>query len=75
MDLSIPLELYLYDQLDTASLLLVFLLFITIPTTFLNQVQAAIGHAPGFLKLLWFTRWYVCVSAPEGINNQWPDMV
>ena len=33
--------------------------------------------APDFLKLLWFTRWYVCVcvSTPEGINNQWRDMV
>ena len=38
---------------------------------------------PGFLKLLWFVRWYVCacmcvsvcVSAPEAINNQWRDMV
>ena len=29
------------------------------------------SHAPGFLKLLWFTRWYVCASAPGGINNQW----
>ena len=26
---------------------------------------------PGSLKLLWFTCWYVCVSAPEVINNQW----
>ena len=32
-------------------------------------------HAPGFLKLLWFTHWYACVSSPEGINNQWRDMV
>ena len=36
-------------------------------------------HAPGFLKLLWFTCQYVCVSvcvsAPEGINNRWHDMV
>ena len=46
---------------------------------------------PGFLKLLWFVCWYVCVcvclsvclsvrlciyvSTPEGINNQWRDMV
>ena len=32
-----------------------------------------------FLKLFLFVRWYVCmfvcVSAPEGINNQWHDMV
>ena len=26
-------------------------------------------HMPGFLKLLWFAHWYVCVSALEGINN------
>ena len=44
-------------------------------------------RAPGFLKLLWFTHWYmcvcvclsvcmsVCVSAPVGINNHWHDMV
>ena len=32
-------------------------------------------HAPGFLKLLWFVHRYVCVSAPEAINNQWRDMV
>ena len=42
-------------------------------------------HAPGFLKLLWFTHRCtcvsvcafvcVCVSALEGINNQWCDMV
>ena len=30
--------------------------------------------APGFLKLLWFAHRYVCVSAPEGINNQWHDI-
>ena len=30
---------------------------------------------PGFLKLLWFARWYVCVSLPEGINYQWHVMV
>ena len=29
---------------------------------------------PGFLKLLWFTRRYVCVSTPEAINNQWRDI-
>ena len=28
---------------------------------------------PGFLKLLWFVRRYVCVSASEGINDQWHD--
>ena len=39
-------------------------------------------RAPGFLKLLWSMCWYVyvcvcvlCVPAPEGINNQWRDMV
>ena len=38
-------------------------------------------QAPGFLKLLWFMRWFVCVCrsvsvfTPEGINNQWHDMV
>ena len=32
-------------------------------------------RVPGFLKLLWFARWYVCVSAPKAINNQWRDMV
>ena len=40
-------------------------------------------RAPGFLKLLWFAHQYscvcvclsVCVSVPEGINNQWRDMV
>ena len=44
---------------------------------FLNQVRAAEGRAPGFLKLLWFMHQYacVCVSAPEGINNQWCNMV
>ena len=39
-------------------------------------------RAPGFLKLLWFVRRYVCVcmcmcvcvSAPEAINNQWRDI-
>ena len=57
----------------------------------LNQVSAARPRAPGFLKLFWFMCWYVCVSvclcicvsvylcvcasAPEGINNQWHDMV
>ena len=30
---------------------------------------------PGFLKLLWFACQYVCVSAPNGINKQWRDMV
>ena len=33
---------------------------------------------PGFLKLLWFVRRYVCLSvclpAPEVINNQWHDI-
>ena len=33
------------------------------------------ARAPGFLKLLWFARRYVCVSALEAINNQWGDMV
>ena len=32
-------------------------------------------RAPGFLKLLWFTCRYACVSAPEAINNQWRDMM
>ena len=38
---------------------------------FLNQAYAAFTHEPGFLKSIWFTRWYVCifVSAPEGINK------
>ena len=44
----------------------------------LNQAHVAEG-VPGFLKLLWFMCWYVCacvcVSTPEGINNQWRDMV
>ena len=34
--------------------------------------------APGFLKLFLFARQYVCVYVcvcPEGINNQWCDMV
>ena len=35
-------------------------------------------RAPGFLKLFWFARRYVCVcvcvSAPEAINNQWRDI-
>ena len=35
--------------------------------------------SPGFLKLLWFARRYVCLSVclsiSEGINNQWRDMV
>ena len=35
-------------------------------------------HAPGFLKLLWFTYRYVCVcvcvSALKGINNKWCDI-
>ena len=32
---------------------------------------------PGFLKLLWFAHWYVCVcvSTPKSINNQWHDVV
>ena len=42
---------------------------------FLNQARVAEGRMPGFLKLLWFTRWCVCVSTPEAINNQWRDMV
>ena len=53
---------------------------------FLNQAQVR-PDAPGYLKLLWFTHWYVCVcvclsvclfvclSAPKGINNQWRDML
>ena len=46
----------------------------------LNQARAAEGRAPGFLKLFWFARRYVCVcvsvcvSAPEAINNQWRDI-
>ena len=37
-------------------------------------------HMPGFLKLLWFACRYMCVCVclcvhPEGINNQWHDMV
>ena len=33
-------------------------------------------RVPGFLKLLQFVCWYVCVcvSAPEAINNQWRDI-
>ena len=31
------------------------------------------AHLHGFLKLLLFVHQYVCVSAPEGINNQWHD--
>ena len=31
-------------------------------------------HVPGFLKLLWFACQYACVSAPEGVNNQWCDI-
>ena len=45
----------------------------------LNQTRGGRSRAPGFLKLLWFTCRYVClsvcVSTPEGINNQWHDMV
>ena len=38
---------------------------------FLNQALCA----PGFLKLIWFARRYVCVCVrPEGINNQWHDI-
>ena len=37
-------------------------------------------HVPGFLKLLWFVCRYVCVFVclcvrPQGINDQWRDMV
>ena len=45
-------------------------------------MPAAGRRAPGFLKLLLFALYAcvcvyvsVCVSAPEGINNQWRDMV
>ena len=42
---------------------------------YLNQARARRPRAPGFLKLLWFARRCVCVSAPEAINNQWRDKV
>ena len=32
-------------------------------------------RVPGFLKLLWFAYRYVCMSALDGINNQWHDLV
>ena len=47
----------------------------TISILFLNQAHVQRPRVPGFLKLLWFARRYVCVSAPKGINNQWSDMV
>ena len=47
--------------------------------TILNQAHGQKPHTPGLLKLIWLPHWYVCVcvsvSALEGINNQWRDMV
>ena len=49
---------------------------------FLNQAHGLRQRMRGFLKLLWFTHQYacmsvclsVCLSAPEGINDQWHDL-
>ena len=62
-----------------ASLLLVSLLFIVIPTLSKPGARNLWLHAPGFLKSFLFARRYlsvcvsICVSAPEGINNHWHD--
>ena len=43
-------------------------------TIFKPGVHGLWPHVPGFLKLLWFVHWYVCVclcvSAPKASNNK-----